>query len=77
MLAFLFASPASSSANLISSEIFPTGSRTIMLCIMFMNSMLGGMIGVWVDNYFISAALMILAALIAFIFCPNAEKKTL
>ncbi len=48
-----------------------------MLCIMFMNSMLGGMVGVWVDNYIVSAALMIMAALIAFIFCPNAEKKTL
>lgn len=46
-MAFLFASPASSSANLISSEIFPTGSTTIMLYIMFVNSMLGGMIGVW------------------------------
>lgn len=77
IMAFLFASPASSSANLIASEIFPTSSRTILLCVMFINSMLGGMAGVWVDNYLISAALMIFAAIIAFLFCPDAERKTL
>jgi ABC-type uncharacterized transport system permease subunit len=77
ILAFVFASPASSSANLIASEIFPTASRTILLFVMFINSMLGGMAGIWVNSYLVSAILMLTAAIIAFIFCPNAERKTL
>jgi hypothetical protein len=77
ILLFFFASPASSSANLIASEIFPTASRTIVLCIMFIMSMLGGIAGVWIDNYIVSSLMMIFAGVIAFLFCPNSENKTL
>ena len=55
---FLFASPAGSSANLIASEIFPTASRTIVLFVMFMASMLGGKCGVWFYNYIAASVLM-------------------
>lgn len=68
---FVFASPASSSANLIASEVFPTASRTIMLFVMFVVSMLGGICGVWLDNYVISSILMIFAGIVAFFLCPN------
>lgn len=74
---FIFASPAGSSANLIASEIFPTSSRTIMLFVMFMVSMLGGSVGVWFDNYVVAAVLMILAGILGFLFCPNSENKSL
>ena len=74
---FLFASPASSSANLIASEVFPTASRTIVLFVMFVVSMLGGIVGVWFDNHVIVAILMILVGVVAFFFCPNSENKSL
>jgi hypothetical protein len=74
---FLFASPAGSSANLIASEIFPTSSRTIMLFVMFIVSMLGGSVGVWFDNHIAAAVLMMAAGIVAFLFCPNSENKTL
>ena len=77
ILIFIFASPASSSANLIASEVFPTSSRTIVLFIMFVFSMLGGMAGVWVNHYVVSSVLMAFAGIFAFIFCPDTEKKTL
>lgn len=77
VILFLFASPAGSSANLIASEIFPTNSRTILLFVMFIISMLGGMCGVWFDNYIIASVLMISAGIMAFLFCPNSEKKSL
>jgi Na+(H+)/acetate symporter ActP len=76
-LLFVFASPAGSSANLIASEIFPTASRTIVLFVMFMVSMLGGMCGVWFDNYLAASILMVVAGVAAFIFCPNSENKSL
>jgi hypothetical protein len=40
-------------------------------------SMLGGMSGVWVNNYLVSAVMMLFAGILAFILCPNSEKKTL
>ena len=67
----MFASPAGSSANLIASEIFPTSSRTIMLFVMFMVSMLGGSVGVWFDNHIAAAVLMCMAGVFAFLCCPN------
>ena len=76
-LLFVFASPAGSSANLIASEIFPTSSRTLMLFVMFMVSMLGGSVGVWFDHYVIAAILMLTAGVIGFLFCPNSENKSL
>ena len=76
-LLFVFASPASSSANLIASEIFPTSSRTIMLFVMFMVSMLGGSIGVWFDYYLLAAVLMFSAGVVGFLFCPDSENKSL
>ena len=74
---FIFASPAGSSANLIASEIFPTSSRTIMLFVMFIVSMLGGSVGVWFDNYVVAALMMFTAGVLGFLFCPNSENKTL
>ena len=44
---------------------------------MFILSMLGGMCGVWFDNYLVAAIVMILAGIVAFLFCPNAENKSL
>jgi hypothetical protein len=38
---------------------------------MFIVSMLGGICGVWLDNYIISSLLMIFAGILAFYFCPN------
>lgn len=76
-LLFIFASPAGSSANLIASEIFPTSSRTIMLFVMFIVSMMGGSVGVWFDNYIVASIMMIAAGVVAFIFCPDSENKTL
>ena len=73
----MFASPAGSSANLIASEIFHTSSRTIMLFVMFMVSMLGGSVGVWFDNYIVAGLLMIVAGIVGFLFCPNSENKSL
>ena len=77
VLMFLFASPAGSSANLICSEVFPTASRTIVLFIMFVVSMMGGMVGVWFDNYIVAGVLMIVVGILGFLFCPNSENKTL
>jgi Na+(H+)/acetate symporter ActP len=76
-LLFVFASPAGSSANLIASEIFPTASRTIVLFVMFMVSMLGGMCGVWFDNYIVASIMMSGAGVAAFFLCPNSENKSL
>ena len=76
-LLFIFGSPAGSSANLIASEIFPTSSRTIMLFVMFIVSMLGGSVGVWFDNYIVASVMMSGAGVVAFIFCPDSEYKTL
>jgi Na+(H+)/acetate symporter ActP len=47
------------------------------LFVMFIISMLGGMCGVWFDNYIIASVLMISAGIMAFLFCPNSEKKSL
>ena len=77
VLLFIFASPASSSANLIASEIFSTASRTIVLFVMFIVSMLGGMCGVWLDHYIAAAVLMSFAGVIALFFCPDSENKSL
>lgn len=77
VLLFLFASPASSSANLIASEIFPTSSRTLIMFVMFILSMVGGIAGIWVNNYLVSSLLLATAGIIAFLFCPNSEKKSL
>ena len=35
------------------------------------------MCGVWVDNYYISGGLMITGGLVGYLFCPNAENKSL
>ena len=48
-----------------------------MLFVMFIVSMLGGSVGVWFDNHYVAAVMMILAGIFAFLFCPNAENKTL
>jgi hypothetical protein len=34
--------------------------------------MFGGMCGVWVDNYYVAGALMIIAGLVGFFLCPKA-----
>lgn len=73
----MFGSPASSASNLIASEIFPTSTRPIVLSIIFVCGMFGGMCGVWVDNYYISGGLMITGGLVGYLFCPNAENKSL
>lgn len=73
----MFGSPASSSANLIASEIFPTSTRPIVLSAIFVVGMFGGMCGVWVDNYWVSGSLMILGGIIGFLLCPKAENKSL
>lgn len=44
---------------------------------MFVVSMLGGMVGVWFDHYLAASILMIVAGVIAFLFCPNSENKSL
>jgi len=48
-----------------------------MLFVMFVISMIGGIFGVWFDNYIISSILMILAGIVGFCFCPNSENKSL
>ena len=48
-----------------------------MLSVMFMVSMTGGVVGIWFDHYIVVSVIMILAGIIAFLFCPNAENKTL
>jgi uncharacterized membrane protein len=74
---FMFSSPASSSANLIASEIFPTSGRSIILSFIFVFGMVGGILGVWQTSPYISIILMILAGFVGFFFCPNAENKSL
>ena len=48
-----------------------------MLFVMFMVSMLGGSVGVWFDNHYIAAAMMIAAGILAFLYCPDSENKSL
>jgi hypothetical protein len=74
---FLFGSPASSSANLIASEIFPTSTRSIVLSVIFLIDMVGSLCGVWSDNYFVSGGLMILGGVMGFWLCPSTERKSL
>lgn len=71
-LMFMFGSPGSSAANLIASEIFPTSTRPIVLSLIFNVGMLGSMCGVWVNNYYITGALMVLAGLLGWFCCPKA-----
>jgi hypothetical protein len=42
-----------------------------MLCVMFMVSMSGGIVGVWFDHYIVVSIIMVSAGIIAFIFCPD------
>jgi MFS family permease len=74
---FLFGSPAASSANLIASEIFPTSTRPIILSIIFLVGMGGAICGVWVNNYYISAGLMLIGGICGFLFSPQSENKSL
>lgn len=74
---FMFGSPASSSANLIASEIFPTSTRPIVLSLIFIVGMLGGMCGVWAHNFYASSAIMLVAGFIGFFLAPKAENKSL
>jgi hypothetical protein len=39
---------------------------------MFVVSMLGGICGVWIDEYWITALLMITAGIMGFFLCPAA-----
>jgi hypothetical protein len=39
--------------------------------------MVGGISGVWVDNYYISGLLMLVGGLFGYIFCPKSENKSL
>lgn len=73
----MFGSPASSAANLIASEIFPTSTRPVVLSLIFMVGMFGGMCGVWVNNYYVSGGLMILGGVLGYLLCPKAENKSL
>jgi hypothetical protein len=44
---------------------------------MFVVSMLGGMCGVWFDNYLVASIMMIFAGAVGFAFCPDSENKSL
>lgn len=48
-----------------------------MLFVMFIVSMLGGSVGVWFDNHYIASVMMVVAGVVAFLFCPNSENKSL
>lgn len=74
---FMFGSPASSSANLIASEIFPTSTRPIVLSIIFIIGMLGGICGVWAHSFYVSSGIMLSAGFIGFFLAPKAENKSL
>ena len=72
VILFLVSSPAASSANLTASELFPTESRSLILSLMFMLSMIGGICGVWVKSFLVSGVLMLLAGLVGWRFGVDA-----
>ena len=91
-LVFFIASPGASAAHLTVSEVFPTEIRSEALAIFFsIGLMIGGVVSPVVFSslinnknrtsfgsaYFISAALMIIAGILNYIFGVDAEKKSL
>ena len=77
IIMFMFSSPAASSANLIASEIFPTSTRSIVLSLIFIMSMLGGICGVWANSDIYGMVVMGISAIVGFALCPNGENKSL
>jgi MFS family permease len=92
MVIFFFASPAASAAYLTVSETFPLEVRALAIALFYaVGTGVGGvagpaLFGVLIDTgarssvfagYLLGAALMIAAALIAWRFCVDAERKSL
>jgi MFS family permease len=92
MVIFFFASPAASAAYLTVSETFPLEVRALAIALFYaVGTGVGGvagpaLFGVLIDTgarssvfagYLLGAALMIAAALIAWRFAVNAERKPL
>ncbi len=71
VICFILASPASSSANLIASEIFPTKSRSLMMSLMFITGIVGGIVGIAVESLYFGASFMSVAGILGYILIPN------
>jgi MFS family permease len=92
MIVFFFGSAAASSAYLTVSEVFPIEVRALAIAFFYaIGTGIGGVAGPWLlggvidtgsramvfDVYLLGSAMMVVAAVIAALFCVPAERKSL